>query len=449
MAGLARHCLPIAMVFTNNLKRHILWSVCILFLTSTFSSCSGKVEDEDDTDSYKIEYLPVQFEENGLWSLVSRNGDVMYLNTFNNEPTCVIDGIFSVEEDNDEYTVYSISSDCSQPVNSLSKLKWVGYINEGLLPICHPQKRISIVNREGVEQFVLTPINGKEITMCSNHFSDGMLWIKDENDRYGFVDSKGECVISPTFENCGNFSEGKALVLIDSMWRVIDKSGKELFAMQNGQHPDWTGHPAHDEEYMEYKYDKICVTDMNYNQPDQEYHYYIYDGQGNMTQLSSKINSIVDYANTNIIYNSFSNKSGNSYIIKRDNLFDKGLITLTGDITVKPIYETLVFLNPNELLGRNIEKPVTDEGWEIIDATGNTIYNLNYNTTRIQYLNIQYVSDFGLVGLRVEERGDTYTIIKKNGEPINADLRFERFGTKKCPKYSSSIRSCYSTYTNF
>lgn len=434
---------------SNEFNRPVLGLLFILLLASILSSCSEKVIYEDDADNYKIEYIPVQFEENGLWSLVSKCGDVKYRNAFKNEPTCVIDGIFTVADDNQEYTVYNISSDCPTPVEGLSKLKWVGYINEGLLPICYPQRRISVVNKEGVEQFVLNPIDGSEITMCSNHFSDGMLWVRTENEKYGFVNTKGESVIAPIYESCGNFSEGKALIYIDSVWKVIDKSGKVLFAMESGLHPDWTDRPAHETGYMEFKYDKICVTDRDYSQPDQEYHYYIYDGYGNITQLSPEIQSVIDYDDTKIIYDSFSHKAGDGYLIKRDNLFDKGLMTVNGQITITPIYETLVFLRPNELLGRNIEKPAGDNGWEIIDGSGNTIYDLNYTTTGIQYINIQYIPDFGLIGSIAGKSYYGGTIIQNNGEPVIAELYFERFGTKLCPKYFSAIQSCYSISSNF
>ncbi|MBD5427039.1 MAG: WG repeat-containing protein [Treponema sp.] len=433
----------------RDLKQLALWFVLAFFLTLAFPSCNVKTLDEDDTDNFEIEYIPVRFEKNGLWSLVSRKGEIKYQNAFKNEPTCVINGIFTIEDDNEMFTVCNINSDIPTPIKSLSNLKQVGYINEGLLPICYPGKRISVVNKKGVEQFVLNPINGAEIEMCSNHFSDGMLWICDENDKCGFVNTKGECVILPIYENCGNFSEGKALVLIDSVWRVIDKSGRELFVMEKDLFPDFTNRPACETGYEEFKYNRICVTDRDFSKPDQEYHYYMYDGQGNMTQLSSEIKSIVDYDNTNIIYNSFSHKAGDKYFIKKDNLFDKGLITLTGEIVINPIYETLVFLSSNELLGRNIEKPVTDEGWEIIDAAGNTIYNLNYTTTGIQYNNIQYIPDFGLIGSIAGKSYYGGTIIQKNGKPVNADLYFEQFGTKKSPRYFTAIESCYSTSNNF
>ena len=50
-----------------------------------------------------------------------------------------------------------------------------------------------------------------------------------KNDRYGFMNQKGEITISMKYTNAVSFSEGIAAVALDTNWFFIDVTGKQLF----------------------------------------------------------------------------------------------------------------------------------------------------------------------------------------------------------------------------
>ena len=56
------------------------------------------------------------------------------------------------------------------------------------------------------------------------HFSDGLARIF-KDDKYGFINTKGEVVIQPKFEFAGEFEKGKAIVRVDGKSTFIDKKG--------------------------------------------------------------------------------------------------------------------------------------------------------------------------------------------------------------------------------
>ena len=49
---------------------------------------------------------------------------------------------------------------------------------------------------------------------------------------YGYVNAKGEYVITPQFEEAQSFSEGLAAVKIDNKWGYIDTTGKFIITPQ-------------------------------------------------------------------------------------------------------------------------------------------------------------------------------------------------------------------------
>ncbi len=58
-------------------------------------------------------------------------------------------------------------------------------------------------------------------------FNEGLAPARDKNDKYGFINSKGQWIIQPQFTNAEPFAEGLAAVEIDyGNWGFIDASGK-------------------------------------------------------------------------------------------------------------------------------------------------------------------------------------------------------------------------------
>ena len=125
-------------------------------------------------------------------------------------------------------------------------LKYVGYMADGLVPVTLPKERISVVDGSGKRVFTLDPVGGKEITYCSQGYSDGMLTVMAEDGNMGYVDTKGEYIVEPKYSTCNDFSEGLALVLktigegedAETKYIVINKKGDEVFALKAGFAPE-------------------------------------------------------------------------------------------------------------------------------------------------------------------------------------------------------------------
>ena len=61
-------------------------------------------------------------------------------------------------------------------------------------------------------------------------FSDGLLRVKDENNKWGFINSSGEEVISCKFDEVGDFNGGFARCRVGEKWGYINNQGQ--FAIQ-------------------------------------------------------------------------------------------------------------------------------------------------------------------------------------------------------------------------
>ncbi|MBR6250567.1 MAG: WG repeat-containing protein, partial [Bacteroidales bacterium] len=65
---------------------------------------------------------------------------------------------------------------------------------------------------------------------CS--IKDSLSPISNENGQYGYINLKGEVVISPQFDGAESFSEGLARVKVDGKCGFIDKKGTIVITPQ-------------------------------------------------------------------------------------------------------------------------------------------------------------------------------------------------------------------------
>jgi hypothetical protein len=72
---------------------------------------------------------------------------------------------------------------------------------------------------------------GKVVIDCGKYdgvgsFKDGLAIVYLKDLGWGFINHAGKEVISPQFEQAGNFSEGLAVVQVRGSWGFIDKTGR-------------------------------------------------------------------------------------------------------------------------------------------------------------------------------------------------------------------------------
>jgi hypothetical protein len=101
---------------------------------------------------------------------------------------------------------------------------------EKLFPIVEDNK-LGYINASGE---IVIPLKFKQEASHSpnlrdsfihNRFSEGRAAVETE-DGWGFIDTSGEFVVKPRFEQVQPFSEGLAAVQVDDRWGFIDRSGK-------------------------------------------------------------------------------------------------------------------------------------------------------------------------------------------------------------------------------
>lgn len=64
------------------------------------------------------------------------------------------------------------------------------------------------------------------ITFCKAQSNDRSLFLIQQNDKFGFINSTGKIVIAPKFLNAENFSEGLAAVRVNGTYGYVDANGR-------------------------------------------------------------------------------------------------------------------------------------------------------------------------------------------------------------------------------
>ena len=64
--------------------------------------------------------------------------------------------------------------------------------------------------------------------LAVGYFINGLVWARDLDKKIGYINTKGEWIIKPTFQSAKDFdkSTGLARVKLEDKWCYTDKSGK-------------------------------------------------------------------------------------------------------------------------------------------------------------------------------------------------------------------------------
>ena len=202
------------------------------------ASCGGGSSSDD------VQFIPVQTTEGGAWHFINPKGELVGNQEWEFEPTVTTAGIFTVQSHNG-YDVYKWDGDEAKPIDSLQNLVSVGVYNEGLLPVTPSMQRIRVVNKKGDVKFILEPIDGQEISSCSGIVQDGMLVFTTMEGKSGAMNSKGEVIIKPKYDEISDFKDGFALAAEYSedyeqgpTYFVLDKEGNSIKVNGKFEYPE-------------------------------------------------------------------------------------------------------------------------------------------------------------------------------------------------------------------
>lgn len=264
-------------------------------------------------DDNELQYIPVQIDEDGDWSFVNKDGEIVLRDEFNKAPSAVVNGFFSAYE-NDAITIYKFDEKKPTALKDCEGLLYAGFFNEGLCPIVKPKQKIQIIDTEGSVKFSLDAIKGKHIVYCDKAYNEGLLRVVNEDLKIGFVDKKGNCVIDPKYDDVSGFSDGLLIVNnYDSekeknSYSVINKKGEKQFSLKKGMSP---------------------VTNFNdgiFFVKDEDGRMYYYDTKGELTKLPTKVKYV-------------GNNYGKLFPFEDDDQW--GLMNLDGEIMIRAKYKSL------------------------------------------------------------------------------------------------------------
>ncbi len=348
----------------------------------------------------KVEYFPVKLDKEERWSMISVDGEILYKDEFENAPTVVVNGFFTIRE-GDTYSVYEA---LKEPKLIAEGLQEVGIMcNEGLMPITQSNSRISVINKKGDEEFVLLPFEGKEIIRCDIKYSSGLLVVQTEDGKFGYIDTEGNMVISPNYTNAFPFINDYTIVnkagekdILE--WYVIDKEGNIKLKIDDKYKPRMIG-----DVYI--KDDLVLVTCSGGDKLG------FLNLRGDFISLPSKVCDVKDFNNEVFV---FENKEGKC-----------GVMSLDDNMTqlIRPKYDNITIISTNEYFVSYNDKNyvVNKEDERIIDFQDYTFVRyMNSPFTGIILPKNYFVGD-GDVGYFVDKKG------KKTSKTEFYDIAFYGF----------------------
>lgn len=330
----------------------------------------------------EVEMIPVKLAKHGNWSMLKPDGTIAYEDEFEETPTFVINGIFSVKDSNG-FTVYK-AADKPLAIKDMEGLKDVGVMSDGLIPAVAPNSRIALYDEEGHKKFELMPHKGNEIVNCSAGYTEGMLMVEDETGKVGYVDTEGKMVIEPQYNYGSDFREGYAIVYTKeegddsegpSAYKkaVIDKKGVKVMSIK--QDYDVIGKQVKD-GYVPVRdaNDRILFLDL----------------KDNHVKCPEKVESVT-YWNKDF------------YIFKGEDCY--GVMNYEGETLIRAKYDELSWDEDNEIFVAR-----QSDDYLILDKKGEKVCHLDY-------LQAQLVPGFGIIAFQKR----TIELIDKEGKQIGKE----------------------------
>jgi len=232
-------------------------------------------------------------------------------------------------------------------------------------------------------------------------FKDNRLAIK-ENNKYGYINEKGEIVIPIKYDIAKDFSEGLAAVSLNGKWFFIDKTGKIIIDCK--------------EDYPDEFSEGLATVSLNGK-------WFLIDKTGKII-IDCKDNYPNDFSDGVSILsnNTVIDKRGKALFIKKehsDNIYIGGMLITSKRINNKDKYgffdKTGKLICPYKYdyinsFDNGVTTARINKDWYIIDKTGKRLYLLGS-----KYIDVQGFSD-GLA--RVLSKKLCVGFIDKTGKEV-------------------------------
>ena len=206
------------------------WYACTL-LTAVFllSSCGVK--------SNQVQYVAAKLVDSDMWSIVDvQNGQVIYKDEFKSQPSEIINNKFCVKNESGLYDYFTIDN-VTKPINSESYLCATSFNENDVALVVLPGKGISVIN--GQCEIIANVDNA---IVKSWDYSNGFAVVFTDDGKKGYINEKGEIIISPDYDSATSFSKdgiavvGKEVSEVTSKYSAIDVKGEKLFSFSSSEY---------------------------------------------------------------------------------------------------------------------------------------------------------------------------------------------------------------------
>ena len=193
-------------------------ALAVVALTSLVACQRG----DNNSYSYKADYLPVQLVGSQKWSILDVNtGEVVVRDAFDEAPSAVVGGMFYVMTPDGLYNYYNVS-DTKHPINAEPYGSVTAFGDNGLAVASRRGEALSVIDRTGKVVATLP----REVSQCSM-FSRGRAAFQNDMGLWGYIDEKGDTIVCLD-EN------GKEVANPNGDHSAVDKGGWDDFSRTAG-----------------------------------------------------------------------------------------------------------------------------------------------------------------------------------------------------------------------
>ncbi|MDO4756251.1 MAG: hypothetical protein Q4A54_07905, partial [Parabacteroides sp.] len=162
-------------------KRNFRLLLLLLATSTFFISCKDECR--------RIEALPFRIEKEGKWGLMSTRGEIILpAIAFDNCPSCVVNGMFTVPDKDGRLQLYSIEHP-ETPVTPRRFYRLGYFFEEVTFAQESPYSSIIMINKMGQNIFSTEQQIQYRIGLMNN-FSNGRALFVTREGKYGYLDTQ-------------------------------------------------------------------------------------------------------------------------------------------------------------------------------------------------------------------------------------------------------------------
>lgn len=181
--------------------------------------------------SVETQYFPFRESPNSNWGFIAPNGDTLLANTFSEKPSCVINSLFVLQDDNGYFDLYNIE----EGKFVAEDFEQICLFSEKVTPaIRKGGNYIELINLEGKTSLKLKEVAGMRVVSCST-FKYGKAVVHFEDGSCGCIDVEGRLVVAPDYCYLSNLSENIWIAVEKEYGSVNDENFRFTFLSNEGK----------------------------------------------------------------------------------------------------------------------------------------------------------------------------------------------------------------------